>query len=115
MEEGWIHPNEGTAVAYLTLIRIPGDADELFETQYKTMSSVMSRVGPENGQISHVAAKTDEGLLIVNLWESKEGSEAASQHPDVQQAQQEASQESGISRDQLRFEHYDVLNFESAP
>ena len=100
-------------MAYLTLIRIPGDADELFKTQYEKMSSVMSRVGPENGQLSHVAAKTDEGLLIVNLWESKEGSEAASRHPEVQQAQQSAAQESGISREDVRYEHYDVLNFEA--
>jgi len=100
-------------MAYLTLIRIPGDADELFKTQYEKMSSVMSRVGPENGQLSHVAAKTDEGLLIVNLWESKEGSEAASRDPEVQQAQQSAAQESGISREDVRYEHYDVLNFEA--
>ena len=100
-------------MAYLTLIRIPGDADELFKTQYEKMSSVMSRVGPENGQLSHVAAKTDEGLLIVNLWESKEGSEAASRDPEVQQAQQSATQESGISREDVRYEHYDVLNFEA--
>jgi hypothetical protein len=95
-------------MAYVSLIRIPGDAEELLESQYRPMSSVMSRVGPMNGLISHVAARTDDGLLVVNLWESKEGSEATFRHPDVQQA----IADSPVRREQLTFEHYDVANYD---
>lgn len=95
-------------MAYLSLIRIPGDTEELLQGPYQRMSSNMSAVAPEHGLISHVAAKTDDGLLIVNLWESKEGSEAMARTPEVEQAREQ----SDIPRDAVRFEHYEVANVE---
>jgi hypothetical protein len=93
-------------MAYLSMIRIPGDADELLESVYPGMNERMSRLAPKHGIISHVAAKTDEGLLVINLWESKEGSEAVAREPEIQQARQE----SPVDQEQVRFEHYDVAN-----
>jgi len=92
---------------YLSVMRISGDPDELV-AGYETISAVMGRVAPENGIISHVAAKTDDGLLIVNLWESKEGSEATAEHPDVQKARED----SGVPPERVTFEHYETLNYQ---
>jgi hypothetical protein len=41
----------------------------------------MAAVGREHGLILHAAAKTDDGFLILNLWPSKEASEAAARDP----------------------------------
>jgi hypothetical protein len=101
-------PKKEFQMAYVSLIRVPGDADELLESAYPEMASRMSRLGPKHGLISHVAAKTDEGMLVINLWESKEGSEAMFRDPEIQQARQE----SPVDPEQVRFEHYDVANFQ---
>ncbi len=89
-------------MAYLTLIRIPGDTDELLADDQ--MRSNVERFGPEHGLIFNARCATDDGMLVVNLWQSKEGSEAMAQQPEVQ----EARAQSGVSPDQVRFEHYEV-------
>ena len=87
-------------MAYLTLIRISGDPDEVFE-ESKQLDEVIGPVATANGGISHVVAKTDDGILIVNVWESKEGSEATANDPKVR----EATSSSGGRNP--TFEHYD--------
>ena len=69
----------------LTIIELKGDPDELLQIKREVTDPVMSRKAPEYGGISHVAAKTPDGLLIVNLWESEEGSEQALQDREVQE------------------------------
>ena len=86
-------------MAYLTLIRIPGNSDELLADD--TMPRNVERLGPKHGLIANVRAATDDGILVVNLWESKEGSEAMAQEPDVQRMRESQPGE-------VRFEHFDV-------
>ena len=89
-------------MAYLTLIRISGNSEELLADD--TMAKNVERHGPKHGLIVNARAATDDGILVVNLWESKEGSEAMAQEPDIQ----EGRERSGVAPDQVRFEHFDV-------
>jgi hypothetical protein len=41
----------------------------------------MDQVGHDHGLVLHAGAQTPDGLLIVNLWPSKDGSEAAADDP----------------------------------
>jgi hypothetical protein len=63
-------------MAYLTLTRISGDPERLLESCTQS-APVMDGVGLDHGLILHAAAKTEEGLLILNLWPSRDGSESA--------------------------------------
>lgn len=94
------------SAAYLTLARFSGDGDQLLD-EYRKYSDAMSGVGRDHGLILHAGAKTDSGFLIVNLWPSKEGSEAAARDPRrlgvIAQAE--------ISPDQIRREHHEVAHF----
>jgi hypothetical protein len=65
---------------YFTIARFPGDGDRLLN-DYRRYSDVMSGVGRDHGLILHAGAKTDGGFMIVNLWPSKAGSEAAAGDP----------------------------------
>ena len=67
-------------MAYLTLNHIAGDPDALVE-DYRRSSSTMSEVGRDHGLILHAAARTADGLLVVNLWPSPVGSESAKRDP----------------------------------
>jgi hypothetical protein len=62
-------------MAYLTMFRIEGDPDELLAFKQQHMDPKVAPVAKENGAIEHIVARTDGGLLIVNLWETLEGSE----------------------------------------
>ena len=70
----------------LTIIRTPGDPDELLASKREHIEPVMRRKADEYGNLAHIAARTDDGLLVINLWESEEGSQRAWEDPEVQEA-----------------------------
>jgi hypothetical protein len=94
-------------MAYLTLARFSGDPDELLDT-YRQSAKRMSEVGRDHGLILHTAAKTDDGVLVVNLWPSEDASEAAARDP----RRLTVLQESGLSTDQIQREHYEVEDYD---
>jgi hypothetical protein len=91
--------------AYLTIARFSGDPDQLL-ADYRNYSDVMSEVGRDHGLIVHAAAKTDSGFLVVNLWPTKENSEAAARDP----RRSEVFRRADISPDQIRREHHWVAH-----
>jgi hypothetical protein len=92
-------------LTYLTIARIPGDPDQLLDG-YHRASDVMNEVGRDHGLIFHTAARTDDGLLIVNLWPSKDGSEAAARDS----RRLGVLQEGGVDPGDIRQEHYEAAN-----
>jgi hypothetical protein len=91
--------------AYLTIARFSGHPDQLL-ADYRRYSDVMSEVGRDHGLMVHAAAKTDSGFLVVNLWPSKENSEAAARDP----RRSEVIQRADISPDQIHREHHRVAH-----
>ncbi len=73
----------------------------------RARSKSMSAVGRDHGLILHSAARTEKGLLIVNLWPSKDGSEAAARDP----RRLGAIREHALSPDQIRPEHHEVEDY----
>ena len=91
---------------YLSIVRIEGDPDHLIRA-YRSTAERMHEVGRDHGLILHAAARTDDGVMIVNLWPSKEGSESAARDP----RRLAALGESGVTPEQFRREHHEVLEF----
>ena len=92
---------------YLTIARISGDPDLLLE-RYRRSSDVMDGVGRDHGLIVHAAAREDHGLVLVNLWPSRDASESAAQDP--RRIKTIADQQ--ITPDQIRREHLEVGRYE---
>lgn len=92
--------------AYLTIARIGGDPGDLLEG-YLQSSDTMDGVGRDHNLILHAAAATDDGLLVVNLWPSKQGSEAAARDP----RRLGEIQRNGLDPRQMSREHHDVARF----
>ncbi len=94
----------------LTIIRSSGDPDKLLAAKREHMDPVMERKAPEYGNLLHVAAQTPEGMLVLNLWESEEGSEQAFQDPEIQQARK-AMLDSGTVAGPPEISHYEVVDY----
>lgn len=94
-------------MTYLTIARISGEPDRLLDGYHQT-AAVMSEVGRTHGLIVHAAARTDEGLLIVNLWPSQDRSEAAAGDP----RRREVIEAHALDPARLRQEHHDVAAYE---
>jgi hypothetical protein len=67
----------------------------------------MDAVGRDHGLLLHAAARTDAGLLVVNLWRSPAGSEAAARDP----RRIAALTASGLAPDRIVREHHDVEHY----
>jgi hypothetical protein len=93
-------------MAYLTIARISGDPDHLL-ANYRGTSAVMDQVGNDHGIILHAGAKTSDGLLLVNLWPSRDGSEAAAADPRRLAAIEQAA----LAPNQFRREHYELERY----
>ncbi len=49
-------------------------------------------------------------MVVMNLWESEEGSDQAAQDPEIQEAR-EAMANAGVATGQPTFEHYEVVDY----
>ena len=96
-----------TPKAYLTIARISGDPDQLLDG-YARSAAVMAGVGRDHGLILHAAARADDGVVIVNLWPSKDGSEAAARDP----RRLDTIADLGLTPDRFHREHHEVVNLD---
>jgi hypothetical protein len=71
----------------------------------------MDGVGHDHGLVLHTAARTSEGLPIVNLWPSEEGSRSAAADP----RRQSALARHGVSPGSQRKEHHVLERYVIAP
>jgi hypothetical protein len=86
---------------YLTIARITGKPDELLPL-YRRSAEVMNGVGRDHGLLVHAAAATEDGLVMVNVWPSPDGSEAAARDP----RRLGVLAEIGVGPDQMAREHH---------
>jgi hypothetical protein len=94
----------------LTIMRATGDPDELLSAKRENIDPVMERRAGEFGNLFHVAARTPDGMMVLNLWDSSEGSEQAFQDPEIQAAR-EAMTQSGVAQGPPEVEHYEVEDY----
>ena len=75
-------------MAVLTMFKIPGDPDDLLPRMKETIDPIVEPVARENGAIEHIKCRADDGVLIVNLWETLEGSEKTAEQvrPKIEEA-----------------------------
>jgi hypothetical protein len=60
----------------LVTFKLLGDPDELLRQKQEKIDPTREKVGREHGGLDHLVAKTDEGLLVIDLFESQEGMQA---------------------------------------
>ena len=66
--------------ARISITRIDGDPDAL-AASYAETAELMAEVGRDHGLLLHGTARTEDGLVIINVWPSAGGSDAAAGDP----------------------------------
>ncbi len=92
-------------MAIARVITREGDQQEL-EHQYGIVSGRMNELPFADGLKAHIALRTDNGMKIINVWESEQQADAAMERPEFQEALREA----GVSRDEVQPKQHEVLN-----
>jgi hypothetical protein len=75
---------------YVTIHTLDGDADRLLAKKESEFDPAVRAIAPSYGAIASMSAKTDTGLVIVNVWESAEQVAEFTAHPAIQAAREAA-------------------------
>jgi hypothetical protein len=91
----------------VSIMEFSGDPDEL-KQKMSGIDEVAGRKAADYGGISSTIVKTDDGIMIINLWDNEEGRHKMADDPEIQQAVQTA----GLPRPAAK--GYDVLEHRTA-
>ena len=96
-------------MAVVSMMRVTGDSDELAAKIREHLGPVGREVAPGLGGLGTIVCRTDDGVMIVNLWENEEGRHAMAADPRVQAAIQAADFPTPA------FEGYEVIDMTIIP
>jgi hypothetical protein len=96
-------------MAVVSMMRFQGDPEELAAKIDEHVDPVSRRLAPQHGGLANLVARTDDGVLVINLWRDEEGRHAMAQEPEIQQAVGAA----GLP--QPNFDGYEVLHYTIRP
>ena len=93
----------------VSIMKMQGDPDELAAKVRDHLAPVGRELGPGHGGLGNIVARTDDGIMVINLWENEEGRHAMAEEPRIQEAVRTA----GLP--QPAFEGYEVLGMTILP
>jgi len=73
-------------MAVISMMRFPGDPDELAEKLREHVRPVAEQLAPKHGGLGNIVAKTGDGLLVINLWKDDAGRHAMAEEPQIREA-----------------------------
>ena len=73
-------------MAVVSMMKVSGDTDELAGNIREHLGPVGREVAPGLGGLGTIVCKTDDGVLVINLWENEEGRHQMAADPRVQAA-----------------------------
>lgn len=74
-------------MAYLTIHRMDGDPDELLRRKQERFDPVVREHAGTYGALFSLTARTEQGLIVVNVWEGPEGAATFTRLAAIQEAQ----------------------------
>jgi hypothetical protein len=76
-------------VAVVSIMEFSGDPEEL-KVQMSNVEEVASRKAAEYGGVSSTVVRTDDGIMLINMWSDEEGRHRMAEDPEIRQAIQDA-------------------------
>jgi hypothetical protein len=73
----------------VSIMEFEGDSDELRQ-RMSGIDEVAQRKAPQYGGISSTVVRTENGVMIINMWDNEEGRHRMAEDPDMRQAIQDA-------------------------
>lgn len=96
-------------MAVVSMMKMSGNPDELVAKLREHVGPVGRELAPGHGGLGNIICKTDDGVMVINLWEHDEGRHAMAEEPAIQQAVMAA----GLP--QPNFEGYEVIDMTILP
>jgi len=76
-------------VEVVSMMEFKGDPEDL-KSQMSDIEEVAGRKAAEYGGVSSTVVRTDDGIMIINMWSDEEGRHKMGEDPEIRQALQDA-------------------------
>jgi hypothetical protein len=76
-------------VAVVSIMEFSGDPEEL-KSQMGNVEEVASRKAAEYGGVSSTVCRTDDGIMVINMWSDEQGRHRMAEDPEIRQALEDA-------------------------
>jgi hypothetical protein len=96
-------------MAVVSMMKLSGDPDDLTAKLREHVRPIGRELAPKHGGLGNILVRTDDGIMVINLWETEEGRHAMAEEPRVQ----EALKAGGLPPP--AFEGYEVLEMTILP
>jgi hypothetical protein len=96
-------------MAVVSMMRMEGNPDELASKILEHVDPVARRLAPAHGGLGTILARTESGVLAINLWKSEQDRHDMAAEPEIQEALEAA----GLPAP--NFEGFEVLRYEFLP
>ena len=73
----------------VSILEFEGDPNELRERMSR-IDEVAQRKAREYGGISSTVVRTENGVMVINMWDNEEGRHRMADDPEIQQALRDA-------------------------
>lgn len=73
-------------MAVLVVVRMTGDPDQVLRQLNEHISPIMDERAPRQGALWHSIARTPDGVIAVDVWESADALQGVLADPEIQQA-----------------------------
>ena len=84
-------------MAVLAMVKLNGDPERLLAAKREFMDPVAQRVFSAHGHNWQVIARSEEGIVIFNLWDDGEGRDRANADPAMQAAREKIAAATGAT------------------
>ena len=96
-------------MAVVSIMKFSSDSDELAAKLREHVRPVGMELAPKHGGLGTIIARTRDGVMVINLWETEEGRHAMAEEPTIK----EAFELGGLPAP--RFEGHDVVEMVIRP
>ena len=73
-------------MAVVSMMKMSGDTDDLAAKLREHVAPLGRELAPGHGGLGTIVARTADGIMVINLWETEEGRQAMAEEPQVLEA-----------------------------
>ena len=71
----------------VSMMRMAGDPDDLIARMNEHVVPVSERLAQQHGGLLNIVARDgDDGILMINVWETEDGRQAMAAEPEIREA-----------------------------
>ncbi|GAC1436975.1 MAG: hypothetical protein NVSMB51_09510 [Solirubrobacteraceae bacterium] len=93
-------------MAVLAMVKLNGDAERILAAKKELMDPAAAQPFRDHGHLEQTVVRTDDGVIVFNLWQDAAGRDRANDEPAIELARRRMVERTGL---QPEFASWEVV------